>query len=353
MRLQSAPKLVRPRVSRAVAPVRYCNCADRPVLAKSEAGLRRKETDVTRATSLTLGWLLGAFLVMPAPAAAEAVQPPVHRCDRLAGDPRDPGRAAPGIRVPDMDGQQALEACQSALEAYPDSVRFLYQMGRANHALNNYDDAARWFRKAADAGYAPAMSILGVFYAAGGGVPQDYDQAVLWYRKAAERGYPVAMYNLGVRYADGLGVGGRDYGKAAQWFERAADNGHVGAMEGLAYLYLAGRGVPRDDVQAAHWFRRAAENGRPDAMYHLGYAYDTGRGVTADGKQAARWLARALKAGSRDLMNDLANHDALWTDATRRALQDRLRQAGVYGGPVDGSFSDAFRQAMKDFAAKP
>lgn len=289
----------------------------------------------------------------PISATADVAKPEVHDCDRLAGDPRDPNRVAPGVRVPKMDGQKALEACQAALEAHPDVTRFLYHLGRANHALNNYDDAARWFQKAANAGYAPAMSILGVFYSAGGGVPQDYELAVQWYRKAAANGYPVAMYNLGVRYADGLGVGGRDYDQAVKWFERAADKSHAGAMEGLAYLYLAGRGVPRDDVKATHWFRRAAENGRPDAMYNLGYAYDVGRGVEADGKQAAVWLAKALKAGSQDLKGDLFNHKELWTDATRRALKDHLREAGVYNGPSDESFTDEFRKAMKDYAAQP
>lgn len=302
--------------------------------------------------------LLPLFSLLAVASAAavpnsSAIQPPVHDCDRLAGDPRDPDKVAPGVRVPKMDGTKALEACQSALEAHPDTVRFFYHLGRANHALENYDDAAAWFKKAAAAGYAPAMSILGVFYSAGGGVPQDYEIAVQWYRKAAERGYAVAMYNLGVRYADGLGVGGQDYEQAASWFEKAAGRKHIGAMEGLAYLYLAGRGVPRDDEKAVHWFRLAAENGRPDAMYQMGYAYDVGRGIKASGKDAAIWLARALKAGSSDLDNDLSRYKALWTNATRRALQDLLREAGVYSGPSDGSFSDDFRKAMKDYAAKP
>ncbi len=300
------------------------------------------------ALALTAVTIFGAI-----PATADTTKPDVHDCDRLAGDPRDPDRVTPGVRVPKMDGEKALEACQAALEAHPDATRFLYHLGRANHALDNYDDAARWFQKAANAGYAPAMSILGVFYAAGGGVPQDYEIAVQWYRKAAANGYAVAMYNLGVRYADGLGVGGQDYDQAVKWFERAADKSHAGAMEGLAYLYLAGRGVPRDDVKATHWFRRAAESGRPDAMYNLGYAYDVGRGVKADGKQAALWLAKALKAGSQDLKGDLFNHKELWTDATRRALQDLLREAGAYSGPSDGSFTEEFRKAMKDYAAQP
>ncbi len=37
-------------------------------------------------------------------------------------------------------------------------------------------------------------------YDNGQGVPQDYAEAVKWYRLAAEQGYAYAQYNLGVMY---------------------------------------------------------------------------------------------------------------------------------------------------------
>ena len=40
----------------------------------------------------------------------------------------------------------------------------------------------------------------------GYGVPQDYAEAVKWYRLAAEQGYARAQYNLGVMYDNGRGV---------------------------------------------------------------------------------------------------------------------------------------------------
>lgn len=304
-----------------------------------------------------IGMSLAALLAMAwfgTPAGAnKAAKPPAHDCDRLAGDPRDPDRVAPGVRVPKMDGYGALEACQAALSKHPETPRFAYHMGRAYHALDDYEKAVPWFRKAAEAGYAPAMSILGVFYAGGGGVPRDYDEAVSWYRKSAALGYSVAMYNLGIRYADGIGVGGQDYPQAVHWFERAAALDHTGAMEALGYLYLVGRGVARDDARAIDWFRRAADHGRPDAMYQIANAYDTGRGAVADGAAAADWIVRALKAGSQDVLRDLALHDKLWTPATRLALQRRLTDEGVYSGALDGAFSEDLRKALRRIAAKP
>lgn len=47
---------------------------------------------------------------------------------------------------------------------------------------------------------------LGACYAGGFGVSQDYVQSVKWYRRAAERGYAPAQFNLGCRYFAGEGV---------------------------------------------------------------------------------------------------------------------------------------------------
>jgi len=60
-------------------------------------------------------------------------------------------------------------------------------------------------------------------YASGRGVKQDYVEAVKWYRKAADQGSANAQYFLGVIYADGLGVK-RDYLEAVEWFKKACDN---------------------------------------------------------------------------------------------------------------------------------
>ena len=43
-------------------------------------------------------------------------------------------------------------------------------------------------------------------YGKGQGVPQDYKEAVRWYRKAANQGLALAQYNLGVMYLLGQGV---------------------------------------------------------------------------------------------------------------------------------------------------
>jgi uncharacterized protein len=58
-------------------------------------------------------------------------------------------------------------------------------------------------------------------FASGKGVQQDDVEAAKWYRKAADQGYADADYNIGFMYATGQGVP-QDYVQAYQWFETAA-----------------------------------------------------------------------------------------------------------------------------------
>jgi hypothetical protein len=52
------------------------------------------------------------------------------------------------------------------------------------------------------------------------GIPQNFAEAVKWYRKAAEQGNAEAQYNLGMMYFAGLGVP-KDYALAHMWFHLA------------------------------------------------------------------------------------------------------------------------------------
>lgn len=61
-------------------------------------------------------------------------------------------------------------------------------------------------------------------YEEGRGTPQDYAEAAKWYRKAAEQGNEAAQWDLGALYAKGQGVT-QDYIAAHMWFSLAAAQG--------------------------------------------------------------------------------------------------------------------------------
>ena len=64
----------------------------------------------------------------------------------------------------------------------------------------------RWFRKAADQGFAPAQYNLGLIYANGRGVPVDYAEAFKWFTGAADKEFALAQSKIGIMYQSGYGV---------------------------------------------------------------------------------------------------------------------------------------------------
>ena len=60
------------------------------------------------------------------------------------------------------------------------------------------------------------------------GVPKDFEEAAKWYRMAADQGFAKAQYNLGVCYCKGVGVPKDDI-MAYMWFNLAASNGFENA----------------------------------------------------------------------------------------------------------------------------
>ena len=94
-------------------------------------------------------------------------------------------------------------------------------------------EAVRWYRMAAEQGYAPAQYDLGLMYANGAGVPENYVRAYAWLNLAAAQGYAPAQYDLGLMYANGVGVP-ENYVRAYAWLNLAAAQGHEGAVSGKA-----------------------------------------------------------------------------------------------------------------------
>lgn len=73
----------------------------------------------------------------------------------------------------------------------------------------------------AKAGDMVAQYKLGYDYYLGRGIAQDYAQAAIWWKKAAEQGYADAQNNLGVLYNSGRGVP-QSYSEAYFWQNLAA-----------------------------------------------------------------------------------------------------------------------------------
>jgi localization factor PodJL len=166
-------------------------------------------------------------------------------------------------RLPDAIGGPVLRS--AALKGDPTAA---YEIGlryaEGKGVASNFDEAAKWYDRAAQAGVVPAIFRLGTLYEKGLSVKKDADIARRYYMQAAERGNAKAMHNLAVLDADGGGKGA-DYKSASQWFRKAADRGVADSQFNLGILYARGIGVEQNLAESFKWFSLAAAQGDTDA----------------------------------------------------------------------------------------
>jgi TPR repeat protein len=133
-------------------------------------------------------------------------------------------------------------------------------------------EALRFLEGAAEQGIMFAQTMCGEIYATGDrGVPQNWTTAAKWWRKAAEAGDEVAQWHMGLCYYYGRGVD-RDVARAMLWFRKAASQGIPYAAQAVQ------TGIPGEAVQG-------------------GIARFTNAGAAAPRYEVARQFARLMVDG--------------------------------------------------------
>ncbi|MGD8558234.1 MAG: tetratricopeptide repeat protein [Gammaproteobacteria bacterium] len=221
----------------------------------------------------------------------------VTECDRLAAHPQDPNKIATGIAWNELDASAALSACEAALDRDPANPRLQYQYGRSYDKQKYLRDAVRWYREAAQQGYASAQNSLGYAYERGEGVEASYQKAFTWYQKAARQGHAQAQNNLGTLYYKGQGVNA-DNEKALYWYRKAAEKGNAIAQLNVGSMYSQGLSVEKNNKTAFGWYLKAAKQNLAHAQYHVGMAYIAGNGIEANRRKAKLWFERAAGNGN-------------------------------------------------------
>ena len=144
---------------------------------------------------------------------------------------------------------------------------------------------------------------MGLLYEGGIEVQRNPAEATKWYRLAADRGYAEAQNSLGSMYQAGEGVP-RDYGEALRWYSLGADQGHAVSLRNLGYMYDLGLSVSEDNSRAANLYTQAAEKGDIQAMVNLGAMLSQGEPpVERDVVRAFMWLdlARFYTQWTKDM----------------------------------------------------
>lgn len=222
-------------------------------------------------------------------------------CDKLAGDDDDPLRSIEHPPTRRVDAEPAIAACEAAVKADPDILRYQNQLGRAYIEARRYFDAMRVLRKAAEEDSAFAAFSIGNIYSRGWGFPKNDAQALLWYQKAAEAGSKIGMHNLGIeyinRYLDGIEPD-KNGPLALQWFEKAAGLGLPNSMVEISRMYHSGHMVSKSPEKRIEWLKKAAEFKSGEALWLLSDIYFSGTGVPADKTLARQYAQKASDVGN-------------------------------------------------------
>ena len=110
-------------------------------------------------------------------------------------------------------------------------------------------------------GDAWAQKSMGDVYKSGKVVLQDYAEAVRWYKLAAQQGYAPSQSQLGNMYEKGQGVFKKDYAEALKWYKLSAEQGEEWGLVYLARMYSDGNGVARDNLKAHSLYNMAVAKG--------------------------------------------------------------------------------------------
>lgn len=160
----------------------------------------------------------------------------------------------------------------------------------------NTDKAKEWLKMGADKETTSTVCTLnlGLLYEV---VENKLDEAAKYYKLAAEKGDATAQTKLGIMYTEGKGVEAKDAKKAFEWFEKAAKAGAPAAMYSVANSYEKGEGTAANPKEAVKYLTAAGVGGFGPAMRDLGVRYRDGKGVMKDLLVANTWLQKALNAG--------------------------------------------------------
>lgn len=202
----------------------------------------------------------------------------------------------------------------------------------AKGVAQNSAEAAKWYRRAADAGYASAQAAMGLMSLTKAvGLARDDESAVAfccdeskskkderlamvfsaieklqvkdtaalreatqWLQKGAQQGEASAQLLYGYMALSGIGME-KNLAEGVKWVQLAAtEDPTAQTLMGTLYLH-GGAGVEKNANEGVRRLKEAAEKGVPQAMTTLGEVYQSGNGVVQDYAEAARWLRKAVE----------------------------------------------------------
>ena len=274
--------------------------------------------------------------------AAENYPPAWFEVAQILMREREAARGRDPLPERDAELRDLAERAAAAANAPPEAKMLCARLRR--HGVGGSLDEAgahRLLEECANAGYAPAMTLLAAEYEGAPGIPADPKRALELYTRAADAGEPGALCWMGRQHLSGeqlphdpvaarklferaaakehppactllgdafrFGYGGAvDLPAAFRSYDRGARLGDPAAQQRLGHCYLRGIGVAPDPTAAVFWFKCAGARGNLEAVRELGVALINGDGVPADPAEGMKLLQAAAANGdtvARQLLN--------------------------------------------------
>jgi len=145
----------------------------------------------------------------------------------------------------------------SSSKAIGDSNQHIYELLTRNK--EGSEKVLQELLKAASTNSAESQFNVGLIYETNQFF-QDYQEALKWYEKAANQGLVQAQCSLGLMYYQGLGTP-QNAKEAAKWILKAANKGYAQAQIIMGELYALGLGVKKSNQEALNWYQQSLKQG--------------------------------------------------------------------------------------------
>ena len=124
-----------------------------------------------------------------------------------------------------------------------------FQKELTAYESGDFATALREWKPLAEKDDAPSQTMMGSLFMIGSGVPQNYVEAAKWFRLAADQGFPAAQTNLSGMYLNGWGVE-KNIDMRIKLQIRAAEQGFAKAQVLLGSNYVTGQFIPKNYAKA-------------------------------------------------------------------------------------------------------
>lgn len=252
----------------------------------------------------------------------------------------------------EIDHVAAVELCERAVAALPSDLELKVIAGRIEHAGGNFPRAEAAYQDGVSANVPMAFGLAAHMRyepPLDSGIAQDFDEAERLALRGAEMGDWLSLQLLTVLYSQNL-ISGKSAVDAVPLSVQAAEEGDPVSQFFLGFFNFTGSGLSEGQnlLVAQEWLEKAVAQGYMPANSILAEVHEARIDELPEGAgKAADLLIAAVQVGESGavarLTTGLSNRKAL----VIRAVQERLRDLGVYNRSADGIAGAGTRSAVE------